>query len=415
MKVAVIGKGTSAIITALTLIRDGHEVEIFYDPESPHLSVGESTTPSFAELIEKTLDISIGRLSAMGIVSFKNGIKFIGWGQTESFKHHFNDNSCAFQFETGVFNPFIHERIKSELNVVYHAERVNDYNIDGEYIHINEKQYDFMVNCSGWNDDGEYYEPYFETVNSAILYSENKVEDSTYTLHRATPHGWQFGLPFPDKGITKCGYLYNKNYNTEEEVEKLFEGVQYRKISWKQKYSKKILKNRFIAYNGNRLFFYEPLQALSLLYYNSTSNLISRFLTNAQRSTYAYYKINAEYLQLMHEYQLALSLHYKYGSKYNTEFWNKTTESAKNYLEINPMYREQSLYDSYYGDMLSSKLDGKESDILRLACFASIDYRDIHSGMTGIDIDTLKNDPNIFHYPPVKKPFCNDKPPNQNY
>ncbi len=404
MKIAIIGKGTSAIITALTLIQDGHEIEIFYDPESPHLSVGESTVPSFGQLIEKTLDVSIGRLSEKGIVSFKNGIKFIGWGQTESFKHHFNDNTCAFQFETGVFNPFIHERMESELNVIYHAEKVNDYDIDGEYIYINEKQYDFMINCCGWNDDGDYYEPYFQTVNSAILYTENKIEDPTYTLHRATPNGWQFGLPFPDKGVTKCGYLYNKNYTTDKEIEDLFEGVNYKKISWTPRYSKKLIKNKFIAYNGNRLFFYEPLQALSLLYYDQAANLISRFLTNSQKSTYSYYKVNSDYLNQMHDYHLALAFHYKYGSKYNTEFWIKTKQSAKNYFEMNPIYKEESLYNSYYGDILSSKLDESYSDILKLACFTSIDYRDIHSGMTGIDIDTIKKDDSIFHYPAIKSP-----------
>ena len=81
---------------------------------------------------------------------------------------------------------------------------------------------------------------------------------------------------------------------------------------------------------------------------------------------------------------------------------------------MNPMYREESLYDSYYGDILSHKLDGGDSDILKLACFASIDYRDIHSGMTGIDIDKLRDNPDIFHYPPIKQPVCNQDQ-NQNY
>lgn len=417
MKIAVIGKGTSAIITALGLIREGHEVEIFYDPESPHLSVGESTTPHIGELINATLDFSIGRLSDRGIVSFKNGIKFIGWGEQEYFRHHFNDNSPAFHFETGVFNPFIHDLMKKRRNVVYHAERVEDYEIDTEIekIIINDKHYDFMVNCSGWNDSANYYEPYFPTVNSAILYTENSVEDSTYTLHRATPHGWQFGLPFPDKGVTKCGYLFNSDYDNVEDIEKLFEGKEYRKISWKPKYHNKIIENRFVAYNGNRLFFFEPLQALSLLYYSSSLDLITKFL-RTDRSTFSYYNLNKEYLNLMYNYHVSLALHYQYGSKYDTMFWNNTKEYASKYLDHHPAYRRESLYDQYYGDKISHNIDNSPSNILSLGCFQGIDYRDIHGGMTGIDLDTIpESDHNIFHYPTIEhKLDCKDDQENED-
>ena len=410
MKIAVIGKGTSAIITALGLIKEGHDIEIFYDPESPHLSVGESTTPHIGELIESTLDFSIGRMSDRGIVSFKNGIKFIGWGNQQSFRHHFNNNSAAFHFETGVFNPFIHNLMEKNRGVVYHAERVEDYDIDVdiEKIIINDKQYDFMVNCSGWNDSNNYYEPYFPTVNSAILYTEDSVEDSTYTLHRATPHGWQFGLPFPDKGVTKCGYLFNSDYDKVEDVEKLFEGRDYKKISWKPKYHNKIIENRFVAYNGNRLFFFEPLQALSLLYYNSALDLIIRFLHQG-RSTYSYYNLNKEYLDLIYEYHISLAFHYQYGSKYDSVFWNKTKESAFKYLNHNPKFRRESLYDQYYGDKISQRIDNDKESILSLGCFEGIDYRDIHGGMTGIDLDQIPDsDQDIFHYPTIEhKQDCN--------
>ena len=50
MRIAIIGKGTSAIITALRLIQDDHDVEFFYDPEIKPLSVGESTTPATSRI-----------------------------------------------------------------------------------------------------------------------------------------------------------------------------------------------------------------------------------------------------------------------------------------------------------------------------------------------------------------------------
>lgn len=410
MKIAIIGKGTSAIIMALNLIKEGYEIEFFYDPESPHLSVGESTTPHIGDLISEVFNISIGRLADKGIVSFKNGIRFIGWGKQETFRHHFNDNSLAFQFESGILNPFIHDLLVKEYDVAYHAERVDgwDINPDKEKIIINEKEYDFMINCSGWNNQSEYYEPYFKTVNSAILYKEDSIVDPTYTLHRATPHGWQFGLPFPDRGITKCGYLYNSTYDNVEEIESLFKNKEYKKISWTPKYNKKIIENRFIAYNGNRLFFFEPLQALSLLYYNTCSDIIIKFLNN-NRSTHSYYSSNKEYLQLMYEYHIALAFHYQYGSKYDTKFWKETTRSAKDYLNHNPNHREENLYNAFYADKVSRRLDNNLDSILSLACFQDLDFRDIHEGMLGINLYDLKKNPDIFHYPPIEHPHCNLK------
>lgn len=399
MKIAILGKGTSSIITALSLIEDGHEIEIFYDPEIPHLSVGESTTPHFGALIERTLDFSIGRLSDRNIVSFKNGIKFIDWGQTEYFRHHFNGNESAFHFETGIFNPFINNLIEKEYDVKYHAERVDGYDIKNDKIYINDRPYDFMVNCSGWNNNDEYYEPYFETVNSAFLYKEDTINDPSYTLHRATPHGWQFGLPFPSRGITKCGYLYNKNYTDESEVEELFKDKEYRKISWTPKYCKKIIKNRFTANNGNRLFFYEPLQALSVLYYISCADYIKNFLRE-ERSLNSFYSMNRAYLDTMREYHVSLAFHYQYGSKYKTAFWEKTQEAAKKYLEYTPCYKQEEMYQSFYGDYMTRKIDKKDSSILEFGCFTYLDWRDLHGGMTGIDVEALSKDQNLYHYPP---------------
>lgn len=156
----------------------------FYDPDTQPLSVGESTTPHIGSLIFETLDISIGDLADNGIISYKNGIKYIGWGSGGSFRHHFHGGECAFHFESGILNPFIHNHLEKELGIKYHAERVDDYEIDGEQVHVNNKEYDFVVNCAGWDDDSEYYKPVFETVNAAILYTSEVIDDPTYTLHR---------------------------------------------------------------------------------------------------------------------------------------------------------------------------------------------------------------------------------------
>ncbi len=84
MNIAIIGKGTSAIIQALMFIRYGHRVTIFYDSSIPEICVGESTTPLVMNLVQNVCKISIGDMLDDGIVSLKNGIKFINWGNQDS-------------------------------------------------------------------------------------------------------------------------------------------------------------------------------------------------------------------------------------------------------------------------------------------------------------------------------------------
>ena len=51
MKVAVIGRGSGGLITAMNLLTFNIDVDVYYDPETSQLPVGESTTPQFASLI----------------------------------------------------------------------------------------------------------------------------------------------------------------------------------------------------------------------------------------------------------------------------------------------------------------------------------------------------------------------------
>lgn len=387
MKIAIIGKGTSAIITALRLIQDDHDVEFFYDPDTKPLSVGESTTPHIQSLILSALDISIGDLADAGIVSYKNGIKYIGWGKGEPFRHHFHGGEVAFHFESGILNPFIHNHLENELGIEYHGERVEGYDIGEDSVIVNGRDYDFVVNCAGWDEKSEYYKPVFETVNSAILYTKDSIDiDSTYTLHTATPDGWEFGLPFPDRGITKCGYLYNNKLSDPQ--------IEGKRISWTPRFAKKLVQNRFEAFNGNRLFFFEPLEALSLMYYHDFAIEICEFL-KSDRSIDAYQESNTHYLEIMTSYSKSLSWYYSYGSVYDTPFWKTTTARANVYFNTQLFnHRHDSLLEAYYTDHHSRK---EESQFLKIGCFGYHDFRFVHCGMLQRPIQDLLED--VFKYP----------------
>lgn len=336
MDVAIIGKGTSSIITALVLLGRGHNISIFYDPKVPPINVGESTTPHIQRLINSILGISIHDLVDKGIFSYKMGINFVNWGKGKSFNHNFANGEIAHHFETKPFNDFIHEYFEKNNLVTYYPEKVVsiDTNINNN-VFVNNKNFNFLVNCSGWEDNKNYITPFFKTVDSVVTFVEeldyNKY-DSIHTLHLATEDGWQFGLPFPKQNIIKCGYLYSRDYITEKEVRNKLNKNIRSSFSWTPRYAKEILIHPNIALNGNRLFFIEPLQALSLAYTKLFAEFISDYLENQCRQSFD--DINYRYNLEMWTYQLSLAYHYHYGSIYKTKFWENVTSSATNIMNI---------------------------------------------------------------------------------
>jgi hypothetical protein len=383
MKVAVIGKGTSSIITALTLIKRGHEVFIYFDPDTQHLSVGESTTPKIVNLLTSVLNQKLTDFYQNDVISYKTGIKFINWGKcNRPFLHNFDGGATAFQFETSLFNPYCHKILESSGRVQYFAEKVSSYKIENDQIVINEKSYDFLISCSGWSDEkNEYYAPSLLTVNTGILHAKEFVdEDSTYTLHTATEHGWEFGLPFPKRNITKCGYLYNRNITSLEEIkEKNPTLCTDKKIEWTPKYSKKLIQNKFHAYNGNKLFFFEPLQALSLDYYIKQSENICSFLES--RTVENYFECNRNYLVDMWDLQFILSYHYMFGSSHDSDFWIETSKNALDFFSKSP-YKSVDVLNEF---ALNGYLTGDK--LIGIPFFSHQDVNELCLGMTGKSIN----------------------------
>lgn len=381
MNVAVIGRGTSSIITALTLLKNGHRVSIFYDPNTPHINVGESTTPHIEKLIYDVLGISIHRLVDNGIFSYKMGINFVDWGCGKQFHHNFSDDGIANHFETKVFNKYIHEILESRGLVEYIPERVENYDANQYRVVINQRQFDFLVNCAGWEDENNYIKPVFETVNSALLFVDELDYDDTHTLHLATEDGWQFGLPFPKQGIFKCGYLYNKDYTSEEEARSKIDKEIHESFTWKPRYSKELLVNRRVALNGNRLFFLEPLQALSLYYTYQFAEFICEYLTNLSYDNCC--RLNSVYLYEMWSYQLSLAYHYHYGSVHNSSFWKDKQHDASQFMKYNFNGNKEIFMKNIEYDTLAKDSQYSYS---KIGAFSHEDHQYIHYGMSGINL-----------------------------
>ena len=327
MEVAVIGRGTAAIVTSLQLIRYGHKVSIFYDPFLKPINVGESSTPIFVNLIEDVLDIKKSDLVDIGIFSDKIGINFVDWGKGNQFYHNFFTGDIAAHFQTEAFNQYIHQLLQERNLIEYYPHKVNDIKFENDKAVLDNKfSFDFVVSCTGWADD-DCDDTIIESVNSVVLFRKNYEQYcKEHTLHLATEDGWQFGIPFPKENIFKCGYLFNNNFISEKEVIDKIDGEHYQSFTWQAKSSKTMIKNDFHATNGNRLFFFEPLEALTLHYFVELGRLICDFLDN--RCDYNKDRINSLYERDMYENQMTLAYVYHFGTVHNSKYWKHIKEKS---------------------------------------------------------------------------------------
>lgn len=381
MKIAIIGRGSSAIISALVCIKYGYEIDIYFDSQKPFLMVGESTTPVIGQLIYDILKITIGDLVDENIVSYKSGVKFVNWGVGNTFNHHFQHNQSAFHFETKFFNDYVHKILKS-MGVKYYDYEVNDYEVMKDKVVILEQIYDFVIECSGWSEKDEYIKPVLETVNSAVLFSENKIEDYIHTLHIATEDGWKFGLPFPNKNVTKYGYLYNNKYSDLNTLDEKFKDVKSKSITWSPKYSRNLIQSMHNAYNGNRLFFIEPLQALSLHYYFVFAHKICDFLQ--EKTLLKLTGANNDYSYMMLEYQASLAFHYQKGSIFKSDFWKKIEEKSNIILScFSTNSNLKTFVDNFIFDTRY------QTNFCNVGIFSHYDLKTIYCGLHGKSIEDL--------------------------
>lgn len=390
MKIAIVGKGTASIITALTCIKRGHSVDIFYDPNTPFIKVGETTTPHITALIDEVLGITIHDLCKVGVTSYKIGVKFIDWGVGKPFLSNFGGNSFSVHFDTVKFNDYIHNILSERGLVNYIPERVeshfpieNSPFSSGENVVVNNRNYNFIIYTSGWSNKDEYIEPFIKTVNSAVLYRDYQLDvDNLSTIHRATEDGWEFGLPFPKEGITKRGYLYDRSLISKSDVLEKLNGKKIANaIEWNPKYAKKLIQDKHHAYNGNKVFFFDPLHAFGLFYYSLFANLICNYLENPSIKSFC--DCNAEYQNMIWQHQLALAFHYKYGSVYETEFWKNVKTISNQICSVSPGMNPELQFQNFSIDKQFSIEYLERTDYSSIKPFSYHELLEIHAGMVG--------------------------------
>jgi tryptophan halogenase len=282
----VVGGGTAGWLTALYIKKKFPygNVTVIASSKIGVLGAGEGTTPQFLEFLDE-VDIPVSDIIKNCGATFKNGIKFTNWnGDGEYYYHGFKEDStldpsisylhlekiaCGENLDEFNFTQHISEKQrvkyrKDDLEKLggdalhFNARELARYfettgisrgirliddevvdildNSDGDITGFNlasgtSVDANFVFDCTGFQRliIGKFYNSKWISykdslpVNRAIPFflDNTSKELPPYTESIAMKYGWMWKIPV--QGRYGCGYVFNKNLVSDEDIKKEIE------------------------------------------------------------------------------------------------------------------------------------------------------------------------------------------------
>jgi tryptophan halogenase len=332
MKIAVIGKGTAGAISLTDLyprLDKGLEIDWYFDPNIKTQPVGEGTTLSVPNFLNKRLNFNYTDLEEFDYCP-KEGIYYYGWGKNrDPYLHYFQLSHVGMHFNAVKFQNYVYNKLKNHPNVNIFEKNISTDNIDADYI----------IDCSGkpseLNDD--YIIPEFICVNSVHVtqcYWNHPQFRHTKTIAR--PYGWVFMVPLGNR--CSVGYLYNQKFTSLNQVKddvkelfyewKLTPSNNTNSFYFSNYYKRKMLDNR-ILYNGNKGFFLEPMEATSIDTILTSMNMFKNYIKDNSIENEFNNEMNLWFKQV----EFIIMIHYSIGSKWKNDFWAYAEDRGKKCIE----------------------------------------------------------------------------------
>lgn len=327
MKITVLGRGNAGCLTALHYHYYGKchnkniEVELIYDENIPTLTVGQATTLELPHFLWKALGTDYYTNSKNLNYTMKTGIMYENWGKiNKNVFHCFSMGSYALHYDTQVFQNHILKNANFKVKIM--NDHVLNYNkIDSDYI----------FDCRGWPKNNNEYESLINPLNAVICSNLDRGEkEPDWTRAVTTPDGWCFYIPLYN--TVSLGYMYNSNITTREQAIKNFK-KQFKvnhireSFPFKQYIAKNPTKDNRVIYNGNRLFFLEPLESTSVATYIYWNRVVWDSIIE---NKYTLHEAGLHIKDYTKKIQNFILWHYSYGSKYKTSFWRHAKKISKN-------------------------------------------------------------------------------------
>lgn len=349
MKIAVLGAGTVGVMTTchfLNFIKEA-EVHCIFDINKKILGIGESTNIQIPFILYKAAGFNMYTDSDELDATIKYGVLYKNWRKKDFFSPisppfyamHFNN----FKLSEVIFNKLL-IKFKKRFKIINgDIKNLNQDNF-GVNIKINKinHKYDFVIDCRGYPEDySEYIESDFLPINHALVYQIKEQGKWDFTYHQATKNGWMFGIPL--KTRQGWGYLFNDKITSIEEakkdIAKIFntkpELLNLNSFKFKPYHAKKFLNNRIIK-NGNRAIFYEPLEALSGVFYDNINRAFYDYIYGIKDEN----NVNEYLIRMAKRYENFICFAYQGGSIFNSKFWKYAKRNTSKHLKNNLIWEQ---------------------------------------------------------------------------
>jgi hypothetical protein len=344
MKIGIIGAGTASAVALLKIFETIHdkklqniEISCIYDPNVPITHVGESTSPALSFLLYRVLNFCVPEDINKFDGTLRWGTRYY-WDDANRNTFFINHGNPGLHVNSEKFSLYIIEKLSQVYNLKKIHDNITIVNQSVSSVTVvgtnNTYIFDYLIDCRGTPTKEElasddYSISDFLSVNSVILYPDFQNYHEDFTSAYVHNNGWMFGVPLQHRKA--FGYLYNNNITTQEEAIHDFEKIKnidaskLRKFSWTPYYKNKAVEGR-ILYLGNKLYFFEPAQALPLHYYIVLTN---NFFTTIISEKYANVEnyINNKHIIQINLIQELIAVNYVGENNINSKFW----EYAKQY------------------------------------------------------------------------------------
>lgn len=316
MNIIVIGGGMAGWMTALWLEKNYplYNTTLLESDQIKTIGVGEGSTPHFVDFLNK-VNINVEKFILETNGTKKLGINFDKWDNNQN--NYYHDFSILGDYSSYALHFDSKKALKYLFNV---AKDRNIKHIIGEAKNHNLSKYDFIFDCTGlnrsilkqnWVDCKEYL-----PFNSAIPFTLPPINKKR-TQSIATDKGWVWQIPLTNR--TGCGYVYNSNKHTEEEIKNNIKtqfpeaNITRTSIPFNPGYQRKVWEDNCIAIGLSSSFF-EPIEATSLMTVFLQLNFLPKKLDNKWKDDYnnLIFKFNE---------QVMLFIRYHYATDRNDGVW----------------------------------------------------------------------------------------------
>lgn len=327
-KLAVIGRGTVGCFTVADFLRwTDWDIDWYYDPDVPASGVGEGTTAMLPNRLHDSIVFSYEDLIAVG-GTIKRGILKTGWSGNGNYMHNFALGVNGIHFSAEALQAFLFNHLMESGSIRTIENNVNAEDIDA----------DFVIDCSGRPLVDDSYDKMEYTFTNACRVAHCYWDGPrfNYTKAIAMPEGWMFVIPLQHR--CSFGYVHNSTISKRDVIESQLLDIVHEhelepyampELSFNN-YKKKVNFTERIAYNGNKSFFVDPMEATSTTTALGVNVLARDMWHGVEGATPE--NCNIIYGADIQEVEAMIALHYLRDPGFGTEFWNTATYLAEEKL-----------------------------------------------------------------------------------